>query len=57
MLGFLSLLSLLLYSRKKLTQKNTWKKEIIYKINTALTNCINRFYLGISLIIGFAIHG
>lgn len=55
MLGFLILL-ICYYILEKLTPENTWK-EIVQNKNTALATVFAAFILGISLIIGFAIHG
>ncbi|MFY8181903.1 MAG: DUF350 domain-containing protein [Flavobacterium sp.] len=55
MLGFLILL-ICYYILEKLTPENTWK-EIVQNKNTALAIVFAAFILGISLIIGFAIHG
>ncbi len=55
MLGFVILL-ICYYILEKLTPENTWK-EIVQNKNTALAIVFAAFILGISLIIGFAIHG
>lgn len=55
MLGFFILL-ICYYILEKLTPENTWK-EIVQNKNTALAIVLAAFILGISLIIGFAIHG
>lgn len=54
-LGFVILL-LCYFILEKLTPENTWK-EIVQNKNTALAIVFAAFILGISLIIGFAIHG
>ncbi|MCZ8196188.1 MAG: DUF350 domain-containing protein [Flavobacterium sp.] len=55
MLGF-GILLICYYILEKLTPENTWK-EIVQNKNTALAIVFAAFILGISLIIGFAIHG
>ncbi|MGV3695746.1 DUF350 domain-containing protein [Flavobacterium sp.] len=55
LLGF-AILLLCYFILEKLTPENTWK-EIVQNKNTALAIVFGAFILGISLIIGFAIHG
>ena len=54
-LGF-AILLVCYFILEKLTPENTWK-EITQNKNVALAIVFASFILGISLIIGFAIHG
>jgi uncharacterized membrane protein YjfL (UPF0719 family) len=55
MLGFVILL-ICYFILEKLTPENTWK-EIVQNKNMALATIFAAFIIGISLIIGLAIHG
>jgi uncharacterized membrane protein YjfL (UPF0719 family) len=55
LLGFVILL-FCYFILEKLTPENTWK-ELVQNKNIALAIVFGAFIIGISLIIGFAIHG